>query len=271
MEYQDRHKRLLRLLTEHGAASVTQLARWLEVSSSTVRRDMRLLDTSGQIKRVHGGGKRIEPRRAAVPRSTAGSGAQQHPECKRAIARCAAALCRDGDTILIGGGTTTSLMADFLAERRMRVLTNSFPVARTLLATSDNEVILSGGKIYADQNIILSPFDSEAIQHCYADKLFMGVHGLTTLGAMEADPLLIQAGRRLISQARHVIVLADSSKFGNRSGMFLCGLEQVSSVITDSGVSDAAVQMLERAGIAVRVVTPDADGMRSPPTAAARH
>jgi DeoR family ulaG and ulaABCDEF operon transcriptional repressor len=147
-------------------------------------------------------------------------------------------------------------MTEFLADRRMRILTNSFEVARRLLNTSENEVILSGGRIYAGQSIILSPFDSEAIQYCYADKLFMGIHGLSALGLMEADPLLIQASRRLIGQAPEVIVLADSSKFHNRGGMFLCGLERVSCVVTDSEAPDTAVQALERAGVSVKLVVP---------------
>jgi hypothetical protein len=118
-----------------------------------------------------------------------------HPESKLAIARCAASLCRDGDTILIGGGTTASGMAAFLADRRMRVLTNSFEVARQLLEASENEVIVSGGRIYAEQDIILSPFDTEAVQYCYADKLFIGVHALSALGLREGRSLA-GAGRQ---------------------------------------------------------------------------
>ena len=269
MENHVRHKRLLKLLTEYGSASVSQLAEWLDVSPSTIRRDIRLLDTAGQVKRVHGGGKRIDPRDGAGLRSGNFScDSQRHPERKRAIARFAASLCHDGETILIGGGTTTCRMTEFLKDRHMRILTNSFAVARILLQTSENEVILSGGKIYTEQSLILSPFDSEAIQYCYADKLFMGAYGVSTLGLMEADPLLIHAGRRLINQARKVIVLADSSKFTNKGGMFLCGLEKIASVVTDDGIADATVQMLERAGIAVKVVAADrihtAGDVRSP-------
>jgi DeoR family ulaG and ulaABCDEF operon transcriptional repressor len=285
MNNQDRHKRLLRLLAQHGAATVADLAQWLGVSPSTIRRDLRMLDLAGQIERTHGGGQRVDARRAATLK---GGGfldsVQRHPERKRAIARHAASMCADGETILIGGGTTVCGMTDFLEDRCMRILTNSFEVARVLLGTSDNEVILSGGKIYADEKLILSPFDSEAIQYCYADKLFMGAHGLSALGVMEADPLLVQAGRRLINQAQQIIVLADSSKFANKGGMFLCGLERVSCVVTDSGIPDHAVRMLKQAGIQVEVVAPDAfpgmdggDAMsagradRSPPTPPAPH
>lgn len=184
--------------------------------------------------------------------------ARLQPQRKRAIARYAAGLCADGDTILVGGGSTTAAMAGFLCGHRLRVLTNSFEVARVLLADSENEVILSGGRIHAVQSIVASPFDVEAIRYCYADKLFTGVHALGPLGLLEADPLLVRAGRRLINQAQHLVVLADSSKFARRGGTPLCGLDQVGCVITDDAVPDAAVQMLERAGVDVRVVAADA-------------
>ncbi|HEX8603580.1 MAG TPA: DeoR/GlpR family DNA-binding transcription regulator [Pseudoduganella sp.] len=260
MDQRYRHKHLLRLLVEHGAAPIPQLAAWLGVSAATVRRDIRLLDTAGQLRRTHGGACRVEP--ALVQPLKGGTfedAARSHAGCKRAIARSAAALCADGDTVLIGGGTSTFHMAPFLGERRMRVLTNSFAIARELLATSDNEVILSGGKVYPAQGLILSPFDTEAVQYCYADRLFMGAHCLSALGVMEADALLIQAGRRLIHQAQQVVVLADSSKFGSKGGMFLCALDRIARVITDTGAPDGGVQMLERAGIKVELVEPDAD------------
>jgi DeoR family ulaG and ulaABCDEF operon transcriptional repressor len=253
----DRRRRLLELLAELGSASVFQLATRLGVSGATVRRDLRLLHALGQLKRVHGGGTRADVRRTGpLEGDTFHNGTPRHAERKRAIARYAASMLQDSDTVLIGGGSTTCGMTEFLSERRMRILTNSFEVARRLLATSDNEVILGGGRIYAAQGIIFSPFDSEVIQYCYADKLFMGTHSLSTLGLMEADPLSIQAGRRLIGQAPQVIVLADSSKFGNRGGMFLCGLDRISCVVTDSDAPDAAVQALERAGISVKLVVP---------------
>lgn len=262
MDQRYRHKHLLRLLAEHGAAPIPQLATWLGVSAATVRRDIRLLDTAGQLRRTHGGARRIESAAAAkaIPLrgGTFDDAARSHAGAKYAIARRAATLCADGDTVLVGGGTTTFHMAGFLAGRRLRVVTNSFAVARTLLAAGDSDVLLTGGKVYPAQGIILSPFDTEAVQYCYADRLFMGVHCLSALGVMETDPLLIQAGRRLIRQAQQVVVLADSSKFGNKGGMFLCALDRIGHVITDTGAPDAAVQMLERAGI--RVDTVDNDG-----------
>ena len=178
---------------------------------------------------------------------------------KRAIARRAASLCAPGDTVIINGGTTTFLMAEYLPPRGLRVLTNSFLLAERLLSGSEHEVILPGGSVYREQNVIVSPFENDVAQHHYASTMFMSAHGLSALGLMESDPLLVQAERRLIQQAEKLVVLADHTKFERRSGLVLCGLDRVSCLITDSGAPDAVVQWLEQQGLQVVVVEPDSE------------
>jgi DeoR family ulaG and ulaABCDEF operon transcriptional repressor len=183
---------------------------------------------------------------------------------ERAIGRCAAAMCHEHDTVIVSGGTAAYGMADYLAHKPMRVLTNSFSVARRLFASRHTEVILTGGRIYAERNVMLGPFDAEEARHYYASKLFLGIRGLSQRGLVENEPLLIQSERRLLTQAQQVVVLADSSAFANRDGMFLCGLHQVACVITDARADDASVQMLERQGIIVHVASPEADHYAAP-------
>jgi DeoR family ulaG and ulaABCDEF operon transcriptional repressor len=131
----------------------------------------------------------------------------------------------------------------------MPIFTNSFPIAEHLLKHSKNTVMLSGGTIYREQNIILSPFDNDVTRNFYARRMFMGAQGLGPLGLMEGDPLLIQAEQKLIDQADELVVLIDSSKFHKRSSLILCGLKRITTVITDSGIEDRHVQMLEDAGV----------------------
>jgi DeoR family ulaG and ulaABCDEF operon transcriptional repressor len=254
-----RRKGLLKLLAEHQAVSVEQMVLLLNASPATVRRDIAWLAERNLLIRTRGGAETLPQKKRAFALSgetfqnnLAVSGAQ-----KRAIARHAASLCDDGETIIINGGTTTYMMGEFLVDKRLKILTNSFLMAERLLTSSDNEIILPGGRVYREQNVILSPFDNDITQHHYAAKMFMGVFGLSMLGLMEADPLLIQAEKRLISQAEELIVLADSSKFARKAGLILCGLARVSCVITDTGASDAAVQMLEQAGVKVVALEPE--------------
>ena len=256
-----RRKGLLKLLAEHSVASVDQLVDWLNSSPATVRRDIAWLAERNLLTRTRGGAASLpqkKQRTFALSGETFQNNLDRCAAQKRAIARHACGLCADGDTIIINGGTTTYRMVEFLVDKRLKILTNSFLMAERLLMSSENEIILPGGKVYREQNVILSPFDNDISQHHYAGKMFMGVYGLSMLGLMEADPLLIQAEKRLISQAEELIVLADSSKFARKAGLILCGLNRVSCVITDTGASDAAVQMLEQSGVKVLAVPPEA-------------
>jgi DeoR family transcriptional regulator, ulaG and ulaABCDEF operon transcriptional repressor len=255
-----RRKRLLKLLAEHQAVTVQQLVDMLNASPATIRRDISWLAARNLLTRTRGGAENLLPKKRAFPLSseTFQNNIQSHAARKRAIARRATSMCTDGETIIINGGTTTFMMAEFLAEKHLKILTNSFLMAERLLVSSENEIILPGGKVYREQNVILSPFDNDITQHHYASKMFMSVYGLSLLGLMEADPLLIQAEKRLISQAEELVVLADSSKFARKAGLILCGLDRVSCVITDTGASDKAVQLLEQYGVKVIAVEPDA-------------
>jgi DeoR family ulaG and ulaABCDEF operon transcriptional repressor len=115
-----------------------------------------------------------------------------------------------------------------------------------------------GGAIYREQNIILSPFDNDVTRNFYARRMFMGAQGVSPIGVMEGDPLLIQAEQKLISQAEELILLVDSSKFARRSSLILCPLERVAAVITDDGVSARDARMIEQAGIRLIVAAENA-------------
>ena len=259
-----RRNALLKLLADRQSATVHQLVETLDASPSTIRRDISWLAARHLIARTRGGASALQQKKRLG--GIAGDTFEQNVRCnaerKLAIARRAAAMCRDGETIIINGGTTTFMMADFLAEKSLKIMTNSFMMAERLLRTSQNEVVIPGGRIYRDQNVILSPFDNDATGDQYASKMFMSVYGLSMLGLVESDPMLIRAEKRLIGQAEKLVVMVDSSKFARRAGLILCSLKQVHAVITDTGVSDLSVQWLEQAGIEVIVVPPDSAALQ---------
>ncbi len=140
-------------------------------------------------------------------------------------------------------------MVHDLSRRRMQILTNSFPIADHLLRNSKNTITLPGGAIYREQNIVLSPFENDVTKNFYARRMFMGAQGLSRIGVMESDPLLIQAEQKLINQAEELVLLVDSSKFAARSSLILCPLERVTIVVTDDGVSTADAKLVEQSGI----------------------
>ena len=136
-----------------------------------------------------------------------------------------------------------------LVSRRLAILTNSFTLAEHLLKHSKNTITLSGGTIYREQNILLSPFENDITRNFYAKRMFIGAQGISPLGLVEADPLVIQAEQKLIRQADELVVLADSSKFERRSSLIICELSKINTIITDDRISDTAASMLDSADV----------------------
>ncbi|KJS15802.1 MAG: DeoR faimly transcriptional regulator [Hoeflea sp. BRH_c9] len=250
MHESERHRIILSVIQEKPVVTVAEMVALTDSSEATIRRDIATLHVQHKLRRVRGGAESINPPQfVGLAGRTFSVNETINVAKKRAIALAAVELCNDGDSIIINGGTTTFQMVHPLAAKRMQVFTNSFPIAEHLLKQSKNTVTVSGGTIYREQNIILSPFDNDVTRNFYAQKMFMGAHGIGPLGLLEADPLLIQAEQKLINQADELIVLADSSKFKKRSSLILCGLDRVSTVITDDGIEEHSVKMLELAGV----------------------
>ncbi len=246
----ERHRIILGAVAEKPVATVSELVDLTGASEATIRRDIGALHVSGQLRRVRGGAEALHPPEV---RGIAGRPFSVNEvvnvDKKRAIARAAVELCEDGGSIIINGGTTTFQMVQHLAGRRMQILTNSFVIAEHLLHTSKNTITVPGGAIYREQNIILSPFENDVTCNFFARRMFTSARGVSPIGVMEGDPLLIQAEQKLINQAEELVLLVDSSKFANRSSLILCPLERVHTVITDDGVATRDARIVEQAGI----------------------
>ncbi|BCH34321.1 DeoR family transcriptional regulator [Mesorhizobium sp. L-8-10] len=256
MHEKERHRIILSAVQEKPVVTVAELVALTDSSEATIRRDIAALHLQKRLRRVRGGAEALTPPQfmgiAGRPYSV---NETLHQAEKRAIAKEAVELCRDGESIIINGGTTTFQMVHFLANRRMTIFTNSFPIADHLLRHSKNTVMVSGGVIYREQNVILSPFENDVTRNFYAKRMFMGAQGLGPQGLMEGDPLLIQAEQKLIDQADELVVLIDSSKFRQRSSLILCGLSRIATVVTDARLEDRDAKMLEAAGVKLVVAT----------------
>ena len=256
----ERHSFIVKLVATRSFVSVTELLELLDASEATIRRDINTLAERGEIKRIRGGAESVHPRHqphlVGMPFSLS---EQINVPQKRAIARAAAALIEPNDSIIINGGTTTFALVEFLAEHDLDVLTNSFPIAAKLLATSRNRITLPGGTIFREQNIILSPFSNESIDNFWGNKLFTGCYGINRFGLMEADPLIVQGQMKLLKRSEHVIAMADSSKLRRSSAMIVAALDQISTLITDEGATAEELATFERTGIKVIVAKVSAD------------
>ena len=253
MHEQERWQTILHLVHERSVISARELADITRASAATLRRDLTKLAERGLVRRVHGGVQALGPRAAAKLETASFTVSQAlFAERKRVIARQAVALCRDGESIIINGGSTTFHMVEFLRASRLQILTNSFSIAEALVRQSDNRIILPGGEVYRDQNIILSPFDEDSTQHHGLQ--CSGAMSIGPLGLVEGDPLIARAEAKLLSRAADLIVVADSSKFEPRGSMAVAPLTRIKRLITDDAAPPYALDMLREAGVEVEVV-----------------
>ena len=247
---------VLRLLRQDGVAPIADIRRLSGASEATVRRDLARLAGEGAIERVRGGA--VARRGGDGPASTVPALAVELPleersgiaaEKKRRIARRAAELCADGDTIMVDGGSTTLQLAPFLRGLRLRVITNSLALAEDLSHGSACTVILCGGVVQPASRLILDPFREDPFSDYSASLALMGVFGIDEGGATNTDELLIRTERAMIARARRLVVLADSRKFGLRGSLHLCGFDRISTVVTDDGVPEAWRALLAERGV----------------------
>lgn len=255
MHERERWQRILKMVRERNVVRVTALMEELNASSATLRRDLVKLEEMGQLKRVHGGAEAIEAaQQSHLATRSFGISQTLNAERKRAVAKTAAEMCNEGDSIIINAGSTTWFMAEFLREKRMQVLTNSIPIATEMIATSNNRIVLPGGEVFREQGIILSPFDEDAIQHFTASKMFMSCYSISQMGIIEGDPLIARAEAKLLSRAEQLIVIADYSKFEPRGSMAVCQLSRVHTLITDDGAPPHILDQIRSKGVHVVVV-----------------
>ncbi|MGA8582629.1 MAG: DeoR/GlpR family DNA-binding transcription regulator [Roseiarcus sp.] len=251
------------LLAAQGFLSIADLMAATGVSAASARRDAGRLAEAGYGQRVYGGiqalGGAFSRRMAQASLETQAFDVSRtiNIEAKRAIARRALEMCVDNDVIIINGGTTTFQMAEFLRNTRLKILTNSYPLAEFLIRETQNRVALPGGEVYRDQKLIVAPFDDDAIQHYSARIMFMSAISIGPLGVIEGDPLIARAETKLLRRADKLVVLADSSKFAQRGSLVVCPLSRIHALITDPAAPVEALTMLRDAGVETIVVNPE--------------
>lgn len=256
---QERRELILLHLRKSRFITVRELVSLLASSEATIRRDLVLMEKDGVIQRhwggasLAGGSDNVMPP-PALPEASLENRIGSLGEIKRRIARRATSLIEEGETIIIDGGSTTYFMTDFLVDRNLKVITNSFALAARMIEHSRNTIIIPGGIIYPESRIVLNPFDSDFFNDYTPTKLFMSVAGLTESGVTNSDMTLIRFEKRMIESAEQLIILCDSSKFSRRGSLALCTLDSIDTLITDPGIAPAIEKALLDAGVKVLIV-----------------
>ncbi len=251
----ERKKAILRLLDLRSFASIHDVVETTGASEATIRRDFTEMAREKLVRRVRGGVELVRPREPAPflePPFDRRLSINQ--EKKRRIARRACGYVKDGETIMIDGGSTTFHMVEFLARFSITVITNSFAIAQHLVNHSRCAVILPEGTVNPDSKLILNNLSADGFANYHAARAFMGVEGITETVLTNSEPLLIQMERAMIEHSEELVILADDSKFNTIGHLTLCPVERASKIVTTRDADASLVASLRSQGIQIVLV-----------------
>jgi DeoR/GlpR family transcriptional regulator of sugar metabolism len=231
-----RRARMLDVIRQQGFVSIPELRDSLEVSESTIRRDLESLEESGEARRTHGGvfytGSVTTVRQ--FQRGNPSDGAWDK---KRAIALEAAKLVNDHDTVLLDGGSTTYELAKQLVGRPLQIVTNSLPVANLFSASDSVDLVILGGAIHNRTGVTHGPFTDQMLETINVQKAFLSVAGVNEKGFYNSNLLLVETERCMMRSADRTIIVADSTKFGRSSLARMLEWNQVDTLVVDEDLS----------------------------------
>ena len=226
----ERRSRILERLQIQGRVLASDLLDEFDVSADTVRRDLRELDQAGLLRRVHGGAL---PRAGDTTRFPERE--RRAPEAKASIARRAAGLVRDGQVVLLDGGTTTLELARALpTSLRADVVTNCPPIALALADHGGVDVTVIGGSLRSQARVTVGAATVEALRMVRADILFLGVCGLhPEIGVTVPEIEERHVKAAMIDGAAEVVGLADHDKLGTALPFIVAPLTKLTHLVTD--------------------------------------
>ena len=201
------------------------------------------------MRRVYGGAVRcrLTPARAFDYAVESGRLSDE----KDRIARAAAGLIEDGQTVILDGGSTVAAVARELSTRSLHIVTNSLPIAESLESLRNIELTLTGGYLDPRLRVMLGPFCEQMLGAIRADALIMGIGSITDAGFSNNNTLVVGSEQKMIEIAGRVIIVADHTKFG-RGGMIpVAPLSAADIVISDTGLAPEHVAMLRDNGVEV--------------------
>jgi len=246
---EERRQRVLELVSRHSFISLGDLARAIQVSESTIRRDLDYWDQQGKLKRTHGGAIFLGDG-SGLPALEERVGSQIAE--KQWIARAAAARVEDGEAVLLDGGTTTLEVARLLVGRPVQIVTNSLPIANLFASSRESDLVWLGGYVYPRTGVALGPLTVRMMEDIHVHQTILSVGGITAKGLFNSNLLLVETERQMMRCADEVIVVADHTKIGRQALAFLCELSAIDTLIVDPALTPAQHQLLE--GSEVRLI-----------------
>ncbi|MBP0598770.1 DeoR/GlpR transcriptional regulator [Herbaspirillum sp. LeCh32-8] len=248
-----RQQTLLECVRKHITISVEELAQKLNVTTQTVRRDVKAMVDAKLLARYHGGvGLLSSTENIAYPQRQV-----MNAEAKRRIGKAVAARVPDGCSLILNLGTTTEEVAQALHQHKnLHVVTNNLNVANMLASNTESEVIVAGGVVRARDRGIVGEATIDFIRQFKVDIGIIGISSIELDGVLrDFDAREVKVAQTIIEQSRQVWLVADSSKFGRQALVKMAHLSQVDVLFTDAPPPPELAKLLAETDVEVVLAT----------------
>ncbi|MFZ7132760.1 MAG: DeoR/GlpR family DNA-binding transcription regulator [Eubacteriales bacterium] len=250
---EERKQKIIELLQKNNKVTVAELSKIFKVSSATIRNDLRELSDLQLLRRTHGGalsnakvGIDVDPIENKI----------KNVEEKTAISNKAIELIEDGDTIIIDSGTTILHLTDLLhVKKNLTVVTNDLLIANKLEEFENINTIIIGGMIRKSYHCSVGALGLDMLSNFVVDKAFMCTNAISPFkGASSPDVNQAEIKKKMISISDKTIFLCDSSKIGKNLFINFAKIDEIDTIVTDSGIDAKMVEYFKEENIEVIIV-----------------
>lgn len=253
----ERRNKIVDMVNTQGSVLVLDLSNLFGISEVTIRADLRLLEEKGLLTRFHGGAARPGSNLAETDNQEVmlEDRYQLASDPKKRIAKAAAALIKEGMTVILDSGSTTLLIAEELVNmNNITVITNSLPAAFALSDNKDITLVVCGGTVRHKTHSMHGTIAERSLQGICADLMFVGAdgidatHGITTFNEGYSISSVMAAA------AHKVIAVLDATKFNRRGFNQVLPMEKIHCVMTDSEIAESDITALAETGVELEIV-----------------
>ena len=258
MFIEERHKAILELLRERGSITTSLIQRKFDVGYDSAKRDLRILEEKGLLKRTHGGAIPIDTNLPEAAASPAPELVRQTREID-VIAGYAASLVNDGETVFISSDELgCALAANLPVGLHARIITNSLKLANILEKRQNLNVWFAGGELHGGRSG--DSFAVAMLRRIWYDCVFIGAQGLTPeFGLSVSDGAELAVYETIIPAAKRVIGLALSADIGKNAPISLCAADRLGCIVTDSGCDREALAPFDKLGVRTVIAEQESD------------
>lgn len=249
----ERLYKIVDYINEKRTVTINEICDYMQVSKPTVNRDLKILEEEKLITRTHGGAMSLTKGTRFEPIYIVKEKERVHE--KDTIATFALDFIKHGETIYIDSGTTTLALAKKMVDMsNITVITNDIKIAYTLCSSNDIELVVLGGQQRKGVYSLLGPFAENTLKILNIDKAFLGADaidiakGITNSNIDESN-----LKKSIIDMSNEVIVLTDSSKFGNVAFVKVCDINEINTIITDSNITEEKLIKYQKEGICLHI------------------